>query len=152
MAKPTHEEARLQLELFELRREARLRQARDWFMKNYFVDSIEDAMKIAQPGTENGTNVMMVVSYWEQACSMLNHGLLHEELFFENNGESFMTWERVKPMVAGFRQMFVAPHFLKHLEKAAERYEAWLEKTAPGHLARMREFTQQMRGQLGKAA
>ena len=111
MAKPTHEEARLQLELFELRREARLRQARDWFMKNYFVESIEDAMKIAQPGTENGTNVMMVVSYWEQACSMLNHGLLHEELFFENNGESFMTWERVKPMVAGFRQMFVRTFF-----------------------------------------
>jgi hypothetical protein len=36
---PTHEQARLQLELFEMRREARLRQAREWFQKNYFIDS-----------------------------------------------------------------------------------------------------------------
>ena len=57
---PTHEQARLQLELFEMRREARLRQAREWFQKNYFIDSFEDAMKIAAPGTEGGTNGMMV--------------------------------------------------------------------------------------------
>ena len=49
--KPTHEQAKLQLELFEQRREARLRQARDWFQKNYWVDSFEDAMKIGAPGT-----------------------------------------------------------------------------------------------------
>jgi hypothetical protein len=36
MDQPTHEQAKLQLELYELRREARLRQARDWFFKNYF--------------------------------------------------------------------------------------------------------------------
>jgi len=150
--KPTHEQARLQLELFDLRREARMRQARDWFMKNYFVDSFEDAMKLAQPGSESGTNVMMVISYWEQVCSMLNYGLLHEELFFHNNGEFFMVWERVKPMVGGFRQMFAAKHFLGDLETAAKRYEKWIEKTNPGHLAKMREFVKQMRANMKAAA
>ena len=37
-----------------MRREARLRQARDWFFKNYFVDNFDDAMRIAAPGTEAG--------------------------------------------------------------------------------------------------
>jgi hypothetical protein len=45
--KPTHEQAQLQLQLFEQRREARLRQARDWFFKNYIVENLDDAMRIA---------------------------------------------------------------------------------------------------------
>jgi len=152
MEKPTHEQAKLQLELFEMRREARLRQARDWFQKNYFVESFEEAMRIGAPGTEAGTNAMMVASYWEQVCAMLNYGLLHEQLFFETNGEFFMVWERLKPMVPGFREQFVGPHMFAHIEKAAQRYEAWMEKTSPGHVARMREFMKQMRGQMTKAA
>ena len=152
MEKPTHEQAQLQLELFEMRREARLRQARDWFQKNYFVDSFEEAMKVGAPGTEAGTNVMMVASYWEQACSMLNYGLLHEQMFFDTNGEFFMAWERLKPMVPGFRKQFLANHFLAHMEKAAKRYEEWIEKTSPGHMERMREFMRQMRAQGAKAA
>jgi hypothetical protein len=33
--KPTHEQAQLHLQVYDLRREARLRQARDWVQKNY---------------------------------------------------------------------------------------------------------------------
>ena len=76
--KPTHEQAQLNLQLYEERREARLRQARDWFFRNYFVDNMDDAMRIAAFGTEAGTFVMMVLGYWEQACALLNYGLLHE--------------------------------------------------------------------------
>ena len=50
--KPTHEQAQLHLQVYDMRREARLRQGRDWFFKNYFVDNLEDAMRIAAPGTE----------------------------------------------------------------------------------------------------
>jgi hypothetical protein len=45
-----------------MRLEDRLRQGRDWFFKNYFVDNLDDAMRM---------------SYWEQACVLLNYGLLH---------------------------------------------------------------------------
>jgi hypothetical protein len=98
--KPTHEQAQLQMQVFEQRREARLRQARDWFFKSYFADNWNDAMRVAAPGTEGGTNFMMVVSYWEQTCALLNYGLLHEDLFFETSGEFFGVWERIKPTIA----------------------------------------------------
>ncbi len=150
--KPTHEQAQLHLQVYEMRREARLRQGRDWFFKNYFVDNLDDSMRIAGPGTENGPLAMMVISYWEQACALLNYGLLHEDLFFETNGEFFMVWERVKPILAQAREMFANKLFLAQMEKAAQRYEAWMETRSPGNIAKMREFMKQMRGQLAAAA
>src|SRR5215467_11950073 len=90
--KPTHEQAQLHLQVYDLRREARLRQARDWFQQNYRAETMEEAMKLAAPGTENGTYVGMVIGYWEQACSLLNYGLLNEDLFFETSGEFFFVW------------------------------------------------------------
>ena len=91
--KPTNEQAQLHLQVYDLRREARLRQARDWFQQNYFAETFDDAMRIAPMGTEHGTFVGMVIGYWEQACALLNYGLLHEGLFFETSGEFFGVWE-----------------------------------------------------------
>ncbi len=150
--KPTHEQAQLHLQIFEMRREPKLREAREWFFKNYFVDTIDDAMRIAPPGTEHGTYVMMVFSYWDQACAFLNYGLLHEDLFFETNGEFYGVWDRVKPIIEQGRERFSNKLFLANVEKAATRYETWIESRAPGHIAAMRQFTKQMRSQKGKAA
>jgi hypothetical protein len=143
--KPTFEQAQLHLQVFEMRREARLRQARDWFFVNYHVQTLEDAMRIAAPGTESGTFSFMVFGYWEQACALLNYGLLHEDLFFETSGEFFGVWERVKTFLPQAREHFKDPQFLGHLEKAARRFEAWKEARAPGHIAAMRQFMQQTR-------
>ncbi len=152
--KPTHEQAKLHLEVYDLRREARLRQARDWFFKNYIVSNFEDVMRIAAPGSEGGIYVGMVIGYWEQACALVDYGLLHEDLFFETSGEFFGVWERIKVIVPDFRKKFADPHLLEHFEKVATRFEAWSNKRSPGHVAAMREFMKQVSSQLssGKAA
>jgi hypothetical protein len=150
--KPTHEQAQLHLQVYDLRREARLRQARDWFFRNYFVEKFDDAMRIAAPGTEGGTLAMMVITYWEQACALLNYGLLHEDLFFETSGEFFGVWERLKPIVPEMRERFVYKQFLAHVEKAAKRFESWMESRSPGHIAAMRQFMKQMSPQLAAGA
>jgi hypothetical protein len=152
MTKPTHEQAQLQLQLYEERREVRLRQARDWFFKNYFVDTMDESMRIAAPGTEEGAFVMMVCTYWDQACAMLNYGLLHEELFFATAGEFYGVWDRMKPILQQGRERWSNQMFLANLEKAAQRYEKWSETHSPGHIAAMRQFTQQMRAQSSKKA
>jgi hypothetical protein len=149
---PTYEQAKLQLKLFDLRRETRLRQARDWFSKNYFANTLDEAMIIAPMGTEAGTSYMMVVSYWDQTCAYLNHGLLHEDLFFETSGEFFFVWERVKPTIREGRQRFSHPLYLANLEKAAKRFESWSEARTPGHIAAMRQMMKQMAPETSKAA
>jgi hypothetical protein len=141
--KPTFEQAQLHLQLYDLRRETRLRQARDWFQQNYRVKTMDDANRIAPPGTETGTFVGMVIGYWEQACTLLNYGLLHEDLFFETSGEFFGVWELLKPVVPQFREAFADKNLLANLERAANRYEEWSEQRAPGHVATMRQFMQQ---------
>ena len=149
--KPTHEQAQLHLQVYDLRREARLRQARDWFQQSYHAQNFDEAMRIAPFGTEQGTFVGMVIGYWEQACALLNYGLLHEDLFFETSGEFFGVWEALKPVVPEFRERFVDKNLLANLEQAAQRYEAWSEKRAPGHIAAMREFMKQQTTQAAAA-
>ena len=138
--KPTHEQAQLHLQVYDLRREARLREARDWFQQNYHAETFEEAMKIAAPGTEHGTFLGMVIGYWEQACTLLNYELLHEDLFFETSGEFFGVWEQLKVVVPQFREAFKDPNMLGNLEKAAKRYEEWSEQRSPGNIAAMREW------------
>jgi hypothetical protein len=151
-AKPTHEQAQLHLQVYDLRREPRLRQARDWFFKNYNVTSFDEAMRIAAPGTEGGTNAGMVMSYWEHACALVDYGLLHEDLFFETSGEFFGVWEMLKDILPEGRRRFSDKMFLHHLENVARRYEVWQEKRSPGHLAAMREYMSQMRRQPSASA
>jgi hypothetical protein len=150
--KPTHEQAQLQLQVYDLRREARLRQARDWFQKNYHAETLDEAMRLMAPGTEAGTFVGMVIGYWEQACALLNYGLLHEDLFFETNGEFFGVWELLKPVVPQFREQSKDPNMLANLEKAAQRFEVWSERRSPGSIAEMRKFMEQERAAAAKAA
>ena len=149
--KPTHEQAQLHLQVYDLRREPRLRQARDWCQQNYHAQTFEEAMRIAAPGTEQGTFLGMVIGYWEQACALLNYGLLHEDLFFETSGEFFAVWEGLKPVVPEFRKRFVDKNLLANLEKAAQRFEEWSEQRSPGHIAAMREFMKQQDAAAAKA-
>ena len=149
---PTYEQAQLHLQVYDLRREERLRQARDWFQQNYNPETIEEAMKLAAPGTERGIYFGMVIGYWEQACALLNYGLLHEDLFFETSGECFGVWEQVKTVVPQFREQFKNPTLLSNLEKTAQKFEAWSEKRAPGHIAGMREYMKQERAKAKAAA
>jgi hypothetical protein len=150
--KPTHEQAQLHLQVYDLRREARLRQARDWFQKNYRADTMEEAMKLMVPGTEAGINIGMVIGYWEQACALLNYGLLSEDLFFETSGEFFVVWEQLKTVAGEFRAAYKDPHMLKNLETAAKRFEEWSDQRSPGHIAAMREYMQQERAKAKSAA
>ncbi len=151
-SKPTHEQAQLHLQIYDLRREPLLREARDWFFKNYHPKSLDEAFKIGAPGSKNGAYIGMVLSYWEQACALLNAGLLNEDLFFQTSGEFFGVWELVKGIVPQARERFVYKLHLAEMEQAANRYEKWIEGNSPGHVAAMREFMQQMMSQQSKAA
>ena len=149
---PTHEQARLHLQVYDLRRETRLRQARDWFQQNYRAETMEEAMKLTAPGTEAGTFFGMVIGYWEQACALLNYGLLSEDLFFETSGEFFFVWEQIKKVAPQFREAFKDPNMLKNLETASQRFEQWSDQRSPGHIAAMREWIQQETAKAKSAA
>ncbi len=143
--KPTAAQAQLQLQLYDLRREEKLRQARDWFLQNYFVDQPEDHNRLAPPGSLHDTYVRMVLSYWDQASALLTYGLLHEELYFDTTNEFYLAWDRIRAHVPAMRQLYRNPHHFEHLERAAKRYEKYMERRAPGYLEVLAQFMQKWR-------
>ena len=61
----THEDANLILRLYDLRREEKLRQARDWFFKNFHARNIEEFGKLCPHGSQEHAYHRMVTSYWD---------------------------------------------------------------------------------------
>jgi hypothetical protein len=153
MSEATFEQAHLQLKLYDLRREPRLREAREWFSEHFHPQTLDEVMKICPPGTKENAHMRQVLSYWEMVASLSNRGLVNEDLFFENSGEEWAVFQQVKPVLAGWREMFSSKKFLGNLEAHCTRLEAWREKTSPGSNAAIRKVIGQMReaAQVGKA-
>lgn len=151
MGEVTYEHVDLMLRLYEIRREARLRQARDWFATNFRATTVEEVMKLCPQGSENNAFLRMVVSYWDMVAGIVNRGLIDREFFFENSGELWMVWEFVRPITPAWRAAFKDPQLFSHLEQAAKDLEAWRESRAPGSVEAMRQMMAQM-NQKGQAA
>jgi hypothetical protein len=152
MGQATHEQVNLLLRLYELRREPRLRQARSWFTQQFNASSPEEMMKKYPPASEESLNIRMTVSYWDMVASIVNRGLIDDELVFENTGEFWVVWERIKPLVPAWRAAFKNPYLFASLEELYKRLEAWQEKRAPGSTAAMRQMMEQMRATAKAAA
>jgi hypothetical protein len=132
MPQATYEDANLVLRMYELRREDKLRKARDWFAREFSARSADELAEKYSAGSEENAFYRMVVSYWEMLASFLVHGIIHEELFFETCGEGLMVWEKVRPFISELRARRKNPLMLRNLEKAAARQIAWLNQHAPG--------------------
>ena len=132
MQRATYEDATVVLRLYDLRREDKLRKARDWFMREFKASSVKEIEEKYPYGSEENAYMRMVASYWEMAASLLVQGIVHEELFFTSNGEMLGVWEKIKPVAQDMRKAFSNPMMYQNLEKAAERHKAWLQQNAPG--------------------
>jgi len=144
MSEATHEQVNLMLKLYDLRREAKLREARDWFGANFHVKNMDEFTKLCPPGSQPNTYFRMVIGYWEMVAGIVNRGLIDEEMFFESSGEQWAVWQQVKAVVPGWREMFGSKHVLGNLEKHVGRLEAWREKRDPGVNEKMNKFFEQM--------
>jgi hypothetical protein len=81
--------AELILKLYDLRREAVMREARDWFF-SFNPESFEDIQRAVM--SEHSAYLRMVTTYWDMACSFVNHGAIDAEMF--NDPNAFLNLER----------------------------------------------------------
>ena len=114
---PTIDDANLILRLYELRREEKLRAAREWYRLKCVPLSVAEIKTYYQTPGEENTNFRMVTTYWDMACSFVASGVLHAELFIQSGSESLMVWSRVEEFAASFRQEMAMPGFLANVEK-----------------------------------
>jgi hypothetical protein len=128
---PDHHDAELLLRLYDLRREVKMRQAREWFQMEFQGKTLEDFWLRWPMGCQENAFFRMVVSYWEMAASIVNHSLIQEEFFFENTGEFWVVWEKIKHLAPAMRENRKNPLLWRNLENLVGKYEKWMDKLAP---------------------
>jgi len=87
----------------------------------------------------------------EQACALLNYGYSTKTCSFRP-AANFWGLGNGKAHCSTVSGKLANKQFLVNLEKAAQRYETWIESRSPGHIAAMRQFMKQMRAQAASAA
>ena len=87
MATPT--DADLVLKLYDLRRESRMREAREWVMTHFNPDSLAEIIALQRDfGSEHNQFWRQVIGYWEMAASFVQRGALDGELFLDSTSEN----------------------------------------------------------------
>lgn len=129
-------DAELLLRLYDLRRETKLRDGREWFIREFNGKSVEDYQ--AAMGSDKSAYFRMTVTYWDMAASLVNRGLINPDLFFENTSEFWIIWDKVRNVAPTLREKNKNPLVWKNLETLAEKYEQWMAKRAPEALEALR--------------
>ena len=84
----TYEDADLILKLYQLRQETVLRQARHWLIFDFHPKTAEEFFAVVHGyGSPENDYYRQVLSYWEMAASLVLHGAVTADLFFDSNGE-----------------------------------------------------------------
>ncbi len=132
MATP-YESADLILRLYDLRREAKMREARDWYTLHFHPSSAQDVKDVVHG--EHGVNVRMVLGYWETAASLVVHDAISPEMFHDTGGEALGVFCKVEHLLDDLRELVGTPDYLKNLRKLADGWPGAAERMA--HLREM---------------
>lgn len=108
------ESAQLNLQLFDLRREPVLREARTWFLNEFNPESVAELGALVSG--ERNASFRMVLSYWDMAASLVTTGAVDADAFRAAHGEIFATFSKIQPFLAEVRAVSGEPDFCKHVE------------------------------------
>ena len=138
-----YESADLLLKLYELRREAALRDARVWFVERFHPDTAQQVFDTWM-GKESAA-YRMVTTYWNMAAALVNHGAIDAQMFADLNTEHVAVYAKLQPFLADLRVMSGNPGYLRHLERVIER-----TPDAQARVERMHKYLRLKRAQFQK--
>ena len=109
------ESADLILKLYDLRREKKMRKARNWIFS--FNPQSADEIMQTMMNPEVGPYLRMVTSYWDMAATMVNQGAIDAAMFNQTAGEHILVFAKFEPFVAELREKFQNSRAFANLEK-----------------------------------
>jgi hypothetical protein len=131
MASP-FESGLLNLQLYDLRREPVLREARAWFLRDFNPSSLADVVAVVSG--ERNASFRMVLGYWDMAASLVTSGAIDAHAFLAAHGEIYGTFCKIQPFLDEMRNASGETDFCKHLEAVV-----MTDPNAPATLIRRRE-------------
>ncbi len=109
------ESADLILKLYDLRREDKMREARNWIF-SFNPKSVDEYWETMMD-PQVGGYLRMVTTYWDMAAALVNHGAIDVEMFNDTVGEHIMVFAKIQPLLAELRERFQNQKAFQHLEK-----------------------------------
>jgi len=119
---PDHHDAELVLRLYELRREAVMRESRRYLTAEFWPGSLVDALAITKGDHPGNAAYRQVTTYWEMAYGMARHGIVNPDYLAESTGEGLLVFAKFHPWLAEFRAA-VSPRAFRHAEWIATQCE-----------------------------
>ncbi len=137
-----HESAQSLMQLYELRREAKLREARAWVVGSFNPRSVEDFAAIMR--TDEYTYFRMVAGYWDMAASFVVHGAIDPEMFRAVSGEMLVAYCKVEHLIDELRESVGQPALFENVQQVADDWPG-----AKDRMASMREYFSSMAAAAG---
>jgi hypothetical protein len=109
------ESAQLNLQLYDLRREAVLREARSWFLLEFNPETFAELIAVLS-GPRNSA-FRMVIGYWDMAASLVTTGAIDPDAFRAAHGEIFGAFSKIHPFLSELRSAFGEGGICEHMEK-----------------------------------
>ena len=142
------DEAGLILKLYELRREETMREARNWYFREFNPQSMAE-FSSAIFGEHSG-HVRMVITYWDMAAALVNRGAISLDLFNDANGEHIGIFSKIEPILGEIRAAF-GPQFAANLEKLIDATPDGRKRSAATR-EQMKAMRARMTGQQAQSA
>jgi hypothetical protein len=117
--KPTAADAQLILQLYDLRREAEMRKARNWWLVDFWPQTADDFIKVATAlGTQENNWLRQVAGYWDMAAALVLHRTIDSDLFLEGgvSGEMFFLYAKLQPILKDLREKMQSPALFSNVE------------------------------------
>ncbi len=103
-ATPDHHDAQLLIQVYDLRREAVLRESRRAILREFWPKSFDDLRAVLEAQHPLNAAYRQVASYWEMVYSFARYGIVHPAFWLETNGEGLFLLAKVEPYLGELRQ------------------------------------------------
>lgn len=117
-------QAELIVKLYELRREAVMREARSYVGGEFMPSSADEFVEIVSAGGKHCGFVLQVYGYWDMVAAFVHNGALSEKLVHETCQEMYFQYAKIQPYLAEFRKRMNLPEFMISIERLVEGSEA----------------------------
>src|SRR5262249_5475730 len=117
-------QAELILKLYELRREAVMREARSYVGGEFMPQSADELFDIVAGGSTQSGVVLQVYGYWDMVAAFVLNGALDAQLVYDTCQEMYFQYAKIQPYLAGFRDKMNLPEFLASIQRVIEESEA----------------------------
>jgi len=116
-------QAELILKLYELRREATMREARSYIGGEFLPASADEMVSIVANGGKHSAFVLQVYGYWDMVAAFVANGALDAKLVYDTCQEMYFQYAKIQPYLAEFRRQMNLPEWMISIERLVDGSE-----------------------------